>query len=152
MLTNFIDKVKNLPDIYYVFAAFVFLLVVAHIIFLVVNNRLNKRDLLTKEKEGVRETYILEVLFDKDLVRIYSKKNYRKVYSYTMDQMFDLVQYSDLDDWKKWINNIKKGKVSEGGHIIVRIINPANSKASLVRIVFEQYNLDKKSIFFKRPS
>ena len=148
MLTNFIDKIKNLPDIYYVFAAFVFLLVVAHIIFLVVNNRLNKRDLLTKEKEGVRETYILEVLFEKDLVRIYSKKNYKKVYSYTMDQMFDLIQYSDLDDWKKWINNIKKGKVSEGGHIIVRIINPANSKASLVRIVFEQYNLDKKSIFF----
>ena len=63
MLTTLMDKIKNLPDIYYVFAAFIFVVFIAHIVFLVVNNRLNKRDLLTKEKEGVKDIFILELLF-----------------------------------------------------------------------------------------
>lgn len=148
MLVKFIDKISNLPDIYYIFAAFIFLLFIAHLVFLIVNNRLNKRDLLTKEKEGVRDIYVLEYLFSKNLARIYSKKNYHKLYTYTIDQMLDLIQYSDLKEWETWIANIKKGKVNEGGHLVLRIINPSNSKLSVIRMIFEQYNLDKKAIYF----
>lgn len=148
MVLTFLDELKNLQDIYYVFAAFIFILFIAHIIFVIVNNRLNKRDLNTKEKDGVKDIFILELLFDKNKVRIYTKKNYHKLYTYTMDQMFDLIQYSDLSDWKTWISDIKKGKVSEGSHLVLRLLNPSNSKVSVVRMIFEQYNLNKKAIYF----
>lgn len=148
MVLTFLDELKNLQDIYYVFAAFIFVIFIAYITFIVVNNRLNKRDLNTREKDGVKDILILELLFDKDKVRIYSKKNFTKLYTYTMNQMFDLIQYGDLQEYKTWINDIKKGKVNEGSHLVLRILNPSNSKVSVIRMIFEQYNLNKKAIYF----
>lgn len=147
MLASLMNKIKELPDVYYVYAAFILILFITFIVFVVVNNRLNKRDLLTKEKEAVKDIYILELLFDNDLVRIYSKKNYKKIYTYTVDQMLDLIQYNDLEEWKNWVSNIKKGRIHEASHLIIRILNPSNSKISIVRITFEQFNKDKKAIY-----
>ncbi len=147
MLASLVNKIKELSDVYYVYIVFIFVLFIAFIIFVIVNNRLNKRDLLTKEKEAVKDIYILELLYDNGLVRIYSKKNYTKIYTYTINQMLDLIQYSDLTEWKSWIENVKKGKIHEKSHIIIRIVNPANSKISITRITFEQYNKDKKAIY-----
>ena len=107
MLTTLKDKINNLPDIYYVFAAFIFIMFIAHIIFLVVNNRFNKRDLTTKEKEGVKDVYILELLFGKNKVRIFSKKEYKGMRGrigknfFCSPEMFISVKKDELSQMKK---------------------------------------------------
>jgi len=147
MLLSILDKFKGFPTIYYVLFAFVFVMLLTFILFVFINNRLNKRALLTKRKSAVKDTFILEILLRNNEVKIYNKKNYHRLYKYTIDQWTDLIHFNNLDEWNLWIEAILNGKNLAQHHLFIRAINPENSKLSLIRVDFDQYNKEKESIY-----
>lgn len=147
MLLSFIEKLKGFPKIYYVLFIFVLIMLLVFLLFVLINNKLNRRALLIKPKSSVKDIYILEILLKNNEVKIYSKKNYNRLYKYTIAQWTDLIHYNNLDEWENWIESILSGKNIIQHHLYIRAINPENSKLSLIRINFDQYNKEKESIY-----